>query len=240
MTTRRIAVIGGTLVALAAGSAGAVAATSTDEAKEREKTVLDTAAKELEVTPDELRSALRAGQSAQLDQAVKDGTLTQEQADRIKERMASSGLVLGGGGKGGPGGHHRGGPGGGREMMTDVAKALGLTEAQLRTQLEDGKTIAEVAKAQNKDLDDVKAAVKKAAVARLDQQAKDGDITKAQRDEIVEHLEDHIDRLGEKPLGGRGPGRGPGGPGAPPARQEGETNQDGSYVPPTTGAAQTA
>lgn len=240
MSTRRIAVIGGTLLALAAGSAGAIAATSSDEAKEREKTVLDTAAQKLDVTPDELRGALRAGRTAQLDQAVKDGTLTQKQADRIKERMASSGLVLGGGGKGGPGGRHRGGPGGGREMMTDVAKALGLTAAQLRTQLEDGKTIAEVAKVQNKDLDDVKAAVKKAAVARLDQQVKDGDITPTQRDDIAEHLDDHIDRLGEKPFGGRGPGRGPGGPGAPPARQEGKTNQDGSYVPPAADTAQTS
>lgn len=237
MTTRRIAVIGGTLVALAAGSAGAIAATQTDEAKEREQTVLDTAAKKLDVTPEELRSALKAGQAAQLDEAVKAGKLTQAQADEIKKRQAESGLVLGGG-KDGPGGRH-GGPDGGRELMADAAKALGLTEAKLMEQLRDGKTITQIAKAQNKDLADVKAAVKKAALARLDQQVKDGDITKAQRDEIAEHLEDHIEHLGER-RGGRGPGHGPGGPGEPPARKEGETNQDGSYVPPSTGAAETA
>ncbi len=237
MTTRRIAVIGGTLVALAAGSAGAVAATQADEAKEREKTVLDTAAKKLDVTPEELRSALQAGQAAQLDEAVKAGKLTQAQADEIKKRQAESGLVLGGG-KGGRGHGGPGGPGGGRELMADTAKALGLTEAKLMEQLRDGKTIAEIAKAQDKDLADVKAAVKKAALARLDQQVKDGDITKAQRDEIAEHLEDHIEHLGERR--GRGPGHGPGGPGEPPARKEGETNQDGSYVPPSAGTAQTA
>lgn len=237
MTTRRIAIVGGTLVALAAGSAGAIAATNADEAKEREKTVLDTAAKKLDVTPEQLRDALVAGRAAQLDQAVKDGKITQEQADEIKKRQAESGLVLGGG-RGGPGGH-RGGPGGGRELMADAAKALGLTEAQLKTQLQSGKTIAEIAEAQNKDLDDVKATVKEAAVARIDAKLKAGDITQAQRDEMVEHLDEHLEHLGERRRG-RGPGHGPGGPGAPPARQEGETNQDGSYVPPAVGTTQTS
>lgn len=238
MTTRRIAVIGGTLVALAAGSAGAIAATTQDEAKEREQTVLDTAAEKLNVTPEQLRSALESGRAAELDQAVKDGRLTQEQADAIKQRMEQSGLVLGG--PGGRGHHGPGGKGGGREMMADAAKALGLSESELHEQLHDGKTIAEIAKTQNKDLDDVKAAVKKAAVARLDQKVEDGELTKAQRDEIVERLDDRIEHLGERPLGRRGPGPGAGAPGEPPMRKEGETNQDGSYVPPAVGATQTS
>lgn len=241
MTTKRIAIIGGAVVALAAGSAGAVAATNSDDAKQREQTVLDTAAKKLDVSPDQLRDALQAGQAAQLDQAVKDGKLTQEQADAIKKRMQDSGLVLGGGpgGRGGPDGHGGpGGPGGGREMMADVAKALGLSEDKLHTQLESGKTIAQIAKAQGKDLDDVKAAVKKAATERLDQAVKDGKVTKEQRDHIVGELDEHIAHLGERPFG-RGPGHGPPPAGQPSAKQEGETNQDGSYVPPSGGVTRT-
>lgn len=238
MTTKRIAIIGGAVVALAAGSAGAIAATNNDEAKQREQTVLDTAAKKLNVSPSDLRDALEAGQEAQIDQAVKDGKLTQEQADAIKKRMQDSGLVLGGG-PGGRGGHGGpGGRGGGREMFGDAAKALGLSDDELHQQLESGKTLAQIAKAQNKSLDDVKAAVKKAAVARLDQAVKDGKLTDAQRDQIVKELDDHIDRLGERPLG-RGPGHGPPPAGEPPARQEGETNQDGSYVPSSGGVART-
>lgn len=235
MTTKRIAIIGGAVIALAAGSAGAVAATKSDEAKQRENTVLNTAAKKLDVSPDQLREALKSGQAAQIDQAVKDGKLTKEQADQIKQRMEQSGLVLGG--PGGPHGKGRGGPpGGGREMLADVAKALGLSEAKLREQLQDGKTIAEIAKAQDKSLDDVKAAVKKAAVARLDQAVKDGKLTKAQRDEMAEHLDEHLDRLGEGPFGGRG--HGPGGPGMPPAERDDESNRDGSYAP-EAGSART-
>lgn len=61
MTTKRIAIIGGAVIALAAGSAGAVAATKSDEAKQRENTVLNTAAKKLDVSPDQLREALKVG-----------------------------------------------------------------------------------------------------------------------------------------------------------------------------------
>lgn len=200
MTPTKIAIIGGAVIALAAGSVGAVAATRADEAKERENAVLTTAAEQLDVSPQRLRDALKAGQAAQLDQAVKDGELTQQQADAMKRRMERSGLVLGGPhGPGGPG--HRGG---GREMLADVAKALGLSESALRERLHDGKTIAQIAKAQNKELDDVKAAVKQAATARLDQAVEDGELTKAQRDAMLEHLDDHLEHLGEQPFGGRG------------------------------------
>lgn len=237
MTRKRIAIIGGAVVALVAGSAAAIAATKNDEAKQREQTVLNTAAKELDVSPQALRDALKAGQAAQLDQAVKDGKLTREQADAIKQRMNQSGLVLGG-----PGGPHGrggpGGPGGGREMLGDVAKALGLTEAKLHEQLEDGKTLAQIAKAQGKDLDDVKAAVRKAATARLDQAVEDGKITKAQRDDMLEHLDEHLDDFGERPFGG--PGRGHG-PGMPPGDREDDENgtRNGSYAAPSAGAART-
>ena len=250
MRTRRIAIVGGAVVALAAGTGGAIAATqSDDDAKDHEKTVLDTAAKRLDVTPEQLREALKAGRTAEVDQLVKEGKLTQEQADAIKKRLDESGLVLGGpggrhGGPGGPGGpghgfggKHGGGP---HEMSADLAKALGLSESKLREQLQAGKTIAEIAKAQDKKLDDVKAAVKKAAVARLDAQVKAGKLTDAQRDEIVKRLDERIDHLGEGPLHGRGPEGPKFGPGGPPPRQEGETRQNGAYLPPPEGSTSTS
>jgi hypothetical protein len=123
-------------------------------------------------------------------------------------------------------------------MFGDVAKALGMTEAQLHDQLEDGKTLAQIAKAKNKDLDDVKAAVKKAATARLDQAVKDGDITKAQRDDMLEHLDEHLENFGERPFGGRGRGHGPGMP--PGDREDDESStQNGAYEAPATGATRT-
>ncbi|HYF25064.1 MAG TPA: hypothetical protein VD931_04935 [Baekduia sp.] len=213
MTTRRIAVVAATVAAIAAGSVGAIAATSKDEAKKREDAVLGDAAKRLDVEPSELRSALRAAQDAQLDQAVEDGELTKQQAERIKQARRTSGLVLGGphggprgyGRHGGPGGRHAGG----RVVMDAVAKALGLTPAQLHDRLHDGDTLAEIAKDRGKDLADVRAAARKALADHLAGEVQAKRLTDAQRDEILQHFDDDADEFGTR---GFGRGRGPGGP----------------------------
>jgi transposase-like protein len=190
-----------TIAALAGGSAAAVAATTDHKAEET--AVLTDAAKRLGVSTDQLRSALSAAEEARLAAAVKAGTLTQEQADAIKAR--GSVLDLGGG----PGGGHGHGPGGGRELMSDAAKALGISESALFDQLRSGKTLSDIAKAHNTSLSEVQAAVKKAATARLGADLKAKRLTQAQYDEEVAELDEHIANLGQ---------RGPGGDhGAPPA-----------------------
>ena len=106
MSARRIAAIalGGALIL--GGSGAAIAAVTKDDGEKAEQAVLDDAAKRLNVAPDKLRDALAAAQDAQLDQAVKDGKLTQKQADAIKAGRKASGHVLGG-----PRGDFHGGPG---------------------------------------------------------------------------------------------------------------------------------
>lgn len=224
MISRRLAIASVATVAIAAGGAGAIAATVKDDRKEAETAILSDAAKRLDVSPGELRDALRKAQDAQLDQAVKDGRLTQQQADAMKERRAESGLVLGGP-HGGPGGRGHHGPGigmrGGAGMVDAAAKALGLSRAELFEQLRSGKTLAEVAEAQDKDLADVKSATKSALAKRLDAAVKAERITEAQRDHVLEEFDEHFDRFasGEGPFGrgvrgghGMGPGgHGPGG-----------------------------
>jgi hypothetical protein len=206
MMSRKKLVAGAATLAVLAGGSAAVAATT--DRKAEETAVLTDAAKRLGVSAEDLKSALSAAEDARLDAAVKSGTLTQEQADQIKARRAADGTVLSlGGGPGGRGGHGGpGGPGGrGGALLEDAAKAIGITEDALKTQLRDGKTLEAVAKAEGKTLADVKAAVKKAAVARLDTQLKDKKITLAQYDEAVQHLDDHISRLGDAKFGKGGP-----------------------------------
>ena len=225
MKTKRIIVAAAAAAAVVGGSAGAIAATKQGEGKKAEQAVLDDAAKRLNVAPTELRDALAKARDAQLDQAVKDGRLTQQQAGAIKARRKESGRVLGGAGRGGHGHHGFGG----RGLLKPAADALGLTRAELATQLRSGKTLTEIAKAENQDLADVKSAVKKAATERLDAAVKVGRLTDAQRDAKVAELDEHIDRFatGEGPgrFGHRG-GRGHFGPppGAPEAPDEDPSN----------------
>jgi len=87
-----------------------------------------------------------------------------------------------------------------------VAKAIGITTEQLRTELQDGKTIAAVATAHDVDPQKVIDAVVAAATKRLDAAVASGDLTQARADELKANLEDHATRLVNET-------RPPGGPG---------------------------
>ena len=205
--SRKKLIAGAATLAVLAGGASAVAATTSTDRKAEEQAFLADAAKRLGVSSEQLTSALTAAQDARLAAAVKAGELTQAQADAIKARRAADGTVLPlGRGPGGPGGH--GGRGGGHELLADAAKAIGITEDALETQLHDGKTLTAIVKAKGKTLAEVQAAVKQAATARLDADLKAKKITQAQYDEAVEHLNEHIARLGDAKFG-------PGGKGGP-------------------------
>jgi hypothetical protein len=217
MRRTRIAALTAAGALAAAGTGVAVATTGSDNAKKREQAVLDDAAKRLDVQPSELRDALSKAEDAQLDAEVKAGRLTQAQADAIKQRRKDTGTVLGPGGPGGPDGPHgglwfghRGGPGvGGPDELTGAAaKALGISRDELFKQLRAGKTLEEIAKAEGKSFDDVKAAVKAAVKEQLDAAVKAGRLTQAQADEILSRSSEHLDEF-------RLPDRPPVPPGAP-------------------------
>jgi hypothetical protein len=208
MKVKRYVLVSAAVLAAGAGGGAAIAASGGDDRQQAEQSVLDDAAKRLNVTPDALRSALGAAEDSQLDQAVKDGKLTQEQADAIKARRAKDGGVLGGPGVGGPHGGP-GGPGFGRGIggpglmfkigpggaLDAAASALGLKREELVSKLRDGKSIADVAKDQNKSLDDVKKAITDGVTKELDQAVTDKKLTSDQRDKILKELDEHLDDL---------------------------------------------
>jgi polyhydroxyalkanoate synthesis regulator phasin len=204
MRVKRFVLISAATVAATAGAGGAIAAVTHDDGKKTEQAILDDAAKRLNVSPDDLRKALSDAEAAQLDQAVKDGKLTQQQADAIKSHMKTDGRVLGippGGprfaGPGGPGFGHGFGPGPFDKgaVLDAAATALGTTTADLRKQLQAGKSIADVAKANNKSLDDVKAAIKDAVTKELDDAVKAGQLPADARTHILQELDEHIDDI---------------------------------------------
>lgn len=89
-----------------------------------------------------------------LSKLVTDGTITQAQADSITAALeANRPAGMPGDGMGGPGmgrHHGKGGPGMGRGRgagLEAAATALGITADELRTELQGGKSIADVATA---------------------------------------------------------------------------------------------
>ncbi len=211
---KRTAAIGAAAaLAVAGGGVAYAAATGTDH----RDALLRDAAGRLNVSPGELRSALEGAFGDQLDQAVKDGKLTQQQADQIKQRVKQYGLPLGGpGGPGGPG--PMGGPNHGPigASLDAAASYLGVTRAELARQLQSGKSLADVARAQGKSVDGLEQALVDEAKTRLDRAVADRQLTADQRDQILrevqEHVSDIVNGRASGPLGHHGWRGGPGGP----------------------------
>jgi hypothetical protein len=198
---------------------------------------LAAAAKYLGLSESDLRTKLEAGQSlaavakaqskdlagleqaildaakADLDKAVADKKLTQSQADDILANLKSHIDNIANGslrfrGPGGPDGPGHVGRSFGADLSV-AAKYLGLSESALRTKLRDGDSLAEVAKAQNKDVSGLQDAIVAAAKADLDKAVADKKLTQSQADDILSGLKDHVDDVvnakpGDRPrLGGR-------------------------------------
>jgi hypothetical protein len=204
MKALKLKLAGGT-AALAAvvGVGGAVAATQLSPSEESDAIVAD-AAKQLGVSADKLDAALKQALENRVDAALKAGTITSAQAAELKQRIEDGDVPLVGLG---PGLGHRGGHHGFVDFST-AAGYLGLTEAQLRTKLEAGDTLAEIATAQGKTAAGLVDALVQAAKADLDEKVAAGRITAAQRTSILADLESRLDDVvdGEFSFGFRGPG----------------------------------
>jgi hypothetical protein len=214
--SKRMVVVAATTLAVVGGGAAAVAATGSGS---RGSDFLDSVAKHLGVSPQKLKDATKAAAIDQVNADLAAGRITQAQADALKKRIEAGDGVLGApGGPGfghGPGGP--GGPGGGRpglarpaiaNEIAAAAKYLGLTEADLRAKLRDGQSLADVAKAQSKDVAGLKTAILDAAKTDLDKAVADKKLTQSQADDIYNALKSHIDDIVDAnvklDLGGRG------------------------------------
>ncbi|MFL6019705.1 MAG: hypothetical protein ACJ74A_01075 [Gaiellaceae bacterium] len=208
MKALKLKIAGGT-AALAAvvGGGAAVAATQLSPTAESDAIVAD-AAKQLGVSADKLDAALKQALENRVDAAVKAGTITTAQATELKQRIENGEVPLIGAG---PGFGHRGG---GHHGFVDFAAAadyIGITEAKLRASLEDGDTLAEIAKANGKTSAGLVDALVAAAKADLDAAVKAGRLTAAQRTSIVADLQSRMEDVvsGEFSFGFRGHGFGP-------------------------------
>src|SRR5262245_57947983 len=201
---RKVAAGAVALVAVAGGG-GAIAATQLSPQQESQ-TVLNDAAKQLGVSPSDLSAALKGALEKRVDAAVAAGRLTKEQGDELKQRIEAGDFPLFGFGPG-PGAfdHH--------EMLggLDAAAAyLGLSEDELRAQLESGKSMAEIANAKGKSVEGLVDALVADAKKHMDDEVAEGHLTKSQADEMLSHVEEGIRAIvnGDRPHIAPGPGFG--------------------------------
>jgi hypothetical protein len=177
-------------------------------------------AKNLGVDQGKFDSAFVSAINTTIDQAVKDGKMTQAQGDTVKSRYSSglSGMQNGFPGFGFGRGFGKMGMRGEQLYTTaDIAGALGMSEADFNTALQSGKSIADIAKAQNKDLATVKQTLLGDAKTKLNSQVTGKTLAQAQADQLYQNLTNSIDIMLNSAgphMGGFGPGGfGPGGRG---------------------------
>jgi lipoate-protein ligase A len=199
MRKRTKLAVGAGAALAAVGAGAAVGATKLSPSKESEAIVED-AAKQLGVTPEKLSDALTQAFENRIDEAVEDGTLSAEAAERLKERLEAGDMplvlpLIAPGMRGFGFGHH--GPKIFRFGLDTAADYLGVTREELRDAMREGKTLAEVAEAEGKSVDGLVDALVADQTERLDEAVKDGRLTKKQRDEIVAGLEERVQAMVE-------------------------------------------
>jgi hypothetical protein len=171
-------------------AAGAIAATGALSPRQESQAVVNDAARRLGVQPSELSAALKAALKARVDAAVEAGRLTEAQGNELKQRIDANEVPLFGLGPGGPRGHHH------RHVhfhsLDTAASYLGLSEDALRSQLMEGRTLAQIARARDKSVDGLVDAMVNAARQELDRAVRDGRVTEAQRDRIAANLRERV------------------------------------------------
>jgi hypothetical protein len=189
------------------------------------KTIADVAA-EKNVALNTIVDAVVAAHTERLNEQVANGQLTQEQADamlvlmkaNVTERLNGQGPAQGRGfGFGGRGDHagmgmmggQRGGPE--NSLVTVVAEELGLTPAELATELRAGKSVADVAQEKNVSVGTIAEAVLAPRTERLNELVAAGQLTQEEVDnylsnrrvEVIERL--NQSRASQNPTPGAAP-----------------------------------
>jgi polyhydroxyalkanoate synthesis regulator phasin len=173
--------------------------------------VQEAIAKTLGIGVEEYDAAVDTAQQQVLDEAVSEGVLTEEQAERMRERFAEGtgprgmrglgerGTMMGR--RGGFGPMMSGSQG---SLLTVAAEELGLTVEQLTAELQDGKTIAVLSAEKGVDLQTIVDSFVAQRADWLAEAVADGRITQQQADLMLAHMQEQVRAHLEAPYAGTG------------------------------------
>ena len=158
-------------------------------------------------------AAITTALTKAIDDSATKGTITADQATALKAHTADLANHLVNDADGGPGGRfggHRHGPGMGHgllgeargKVVTAVATALGISEADLKTELDAGSTLAQIAVKHGKTAADVTKVVTDSATAQIEAAVTSGKLTADQATKLKAHLPQLVDRIVNDTRGG--------------------------------------
>ncbi|MEW5721247.1 MAG: DUF2680 domain-containing protein, partial [Chloroflexota bacterium] len=138
-------------------------------------------AQKLGTTVEKLQQAMTDARKDAATEGVKQGILTQAQADRMLGNTARGTIA--------------------NAWLDAAAKTLGMTTTDLTTALRGGKTLLDVAREKNVDVANLRTAIADAEKAAIDQAVKDGKLTQEQADKLKANIKPENIDLNRKSLG---------------------------------------
>jgi hypothetical protein len=166
-------------------------------------------AAKLNVSVDNLKAAFRDAAKTVVAQLVKDGKLTQTQADKVNQRIDKLPLnsipvpILPQ--RKGPTPQQRIAAATRKLMLDTAANTLGMSPSDLQGELRDGLTLAEIAQQKGVDPNKLRTAMLAAANTRIDEAVKNGTlhVTQDQADALKAQLAEKLDLSKRFPLPGK-------------------------------------
>jgi hypothetical protein len=219
-----VALVGGIAMAQTPAPSGPSTGTPSGGIRAGVDGFLNALAQNLGIDRSTLDTALKTTAKQQVDQAVAAGKLTQDQADRIKQRIDSGQGPLGlGAGFGHFAGRGSEGSEGNRSamgacgsaMQQAVSSTLGVSASELQQDRRSGESITQIAQDHGTTVQSLQSAVATAAKGCLDAQVQAGKLTADQEQRILQRIQN-----GSGFFGGASGGRGH--HGAPPAQSSGQ------------------
>lgn len=182
-----------TLGMIAAG--GALAATQTNANGE---TFIDKVAQVAGIDPQKLKDSIKEVSKSNVEEKLKSGEITQEQANRMNEEIENGNYGFG-----------FGGPRGEKMMfikgnIEGLAGFLGLTKDDLMQKQQDEMSLLDIAKVQGKTEEELKSFLKQEMTDHLNQALTDGKITQEKVDEMLSNQDEMINEMISR-TGFRGP-----------------------------------
>ncbi len=154
-------------------------------------------AKQLGITVDKLKQARQGAVEDVLNQMVKDGKLTQSQADQLKQKASAS--------KKGDRCNRFNNAGGlqatllkkyGNDILTQIAASLKLASADdLKSKLQSGQSLSDIATAQGVSAADLHTDVVNALNSAVDKAGSAGDLTQDQVQTLKQFIQQHGNAL---------------------------------------------
>jgi len=180
---------------LIAGGGAAVAAGKLGSPKQENDAIVADAAKQLGVDPAKLSAALKKALENRVDAAVAAGRLTKAHGNALKARIEAGETPLFFGGRPHGFDHRFGHHGVFARGLAAAAKYIGVTPAQLRSELRSGKTLAQIANAHGRTAEGLVQALVDRAKKKVDAAVAAGRLTRVEADDVLAGLKDRITDL---------------------------------------------